>query len=256
MQLALSTWQEVERYLERSQGIIVPIGSTEQHGPSGLIGTDAIVPEALACAVGERCGALVAPTIATGVAQFNLAFPGTISVRASTLMALIEDIVLSLARQGFRRFYFVNGHGGNIAPARAAFQDIYARWSLGEREGVAPRCRLRSWWEYPDADRLRRELYGPGEGMHATPSEIAITLHARPDSPRRLGAAAPRPLSAEFLRDHGGDNHWDARTHRDAFPDGRVGSDSSLAMPEHGRALLAAAVEGACSDYAAFLAEA
>lgn len=255
MLLAHSTWQDVEAYLGRSRGIVVPCGSTEQHGPIGMIGTDAFTAEAVARGLAERAGALVAPTLVFGVAQFNLAFPGTISVRASSIMALIEDIVLSLAQQGFQRFYFVNGHGGNIAPARAAFQDIYSRWSLGERQGPAPRCRLRSWWDYPEADRLRKALYGAGEGMHATPSEVAITLHAHPGSRRSGDASPPPPLSAEFMRDHSGDDHWDALAHRAAFPDGRVGSDSALATSEHGRALLEAAVTGACTDYAAFLAE-
>lgn len=256
MLLAHSTWQEVEAYLGRSRGVVVPLGSTEQHGPVGMIGTDALTAEAVARGLGERAGALVGPTLALGVAQFNLGFPGTVSVRASTLMAVIEDYVLSLASQGFERFYFVNGHGGNVAPARAAFQDVYARWSLGERAGAAPRCRLRSWWEYPEADRLRKLLYGALEGMHATPSEIALTLHAHPGSARTSPASPPAPLSAEFLRDHGGDNHWDARSHRAAFPDGRVGSDSALATGEQGAKLLAAAIDGACADYAAFLAEA
>lgn len=62
MLLHLSTWLEVEAYLARSQGIIVPIGSTEQHGPTGLIGTDAICAEAIAHAVGEATHALVSAT--------------------------------------------------------------------------------------------------------------------------------------------------------------------------------------------------
>lgn len=257
MRLSHATWPEVASYLERSRVIVVPMGSTEQHGPVGLIGTDALTAEAVACGLGERTGSLVAPTVWSGVAQFNLGFPGTVSVRASTLMSLIEDVVLSLARQGFERFYFVNGHGGNIAPARAAFQDVYSHWSLGEREGAAPRCRLRSWWEYPRVDALRKAWYGAAEGMHATPSEIAITLHAAPGSGRRAqDMAAPALLASSFLRDHGGDNHWDAATHRAAFPDGRVGSDSALATSAQGAELLEAAVEGACADLADFLAEA
>ncbi len=257
MLLAGSTWKEVEAYLRESRGVVVPMGSTEQHGPIGLIGTDAYTAEAVARGLGDRVGALVAPTLSLGVAQFNLGFPGTISVRAATLMATIEDLVLSLAAQGFERFYFVNGHGGNVAPARAAFQDIYARWSLGERSGAAPRCRLRSWWEYPGADSLRRELYGAGEGMHATPSEIAITRHAQPAAFGRAEGKLPAPpvLSPAYLRDHGGDNHWDAQSHRAAFPDGRVGSDSALATREQGTALLEASIAGAIEDYRAFLVE-
>ncbi|HYV87311.1 MAG TPA: creatininase family protein, partial [Candidatus Polarisedimenticolia bacterium] len=63
MLLHLQTWPDVERYLAKSQGIIIPIGSTEQHGPNGLIGTDAICAEALSKVVGEKTEALVAPTI-------------------------------------------------------------------------------------------------------------------------------------------------------------------------------------------------
>ena len=255
MLLARSTWKEVEAYLVRSRGVVIALGSTEQHGPLGMIGTDAQTAEAVALRVGERADALVGPTVTLGVAQFNLAFPGTVSVRASTFMAMLEDYVLSLTLQGFERFYFINGHGGNVAPAHAAFQDIYDQWSRGTRSGSAPRCRLRSWWEYPQADRLRRALYGAAEGMHATPSEIAITLHLDPASARHSAQAAPTPLAAAFLRDHGGDNHWDAQTHRAAFPDGRVGSDSALAQHEHGAALLEAASAGAEQDYRAFLAE-
>ncbi len=258
MQLTHATWREVSAYLAQSKAIIVPIGSTEQHGPIGLIGTDALTAAAVAHGIGECNGALVGPTINLSVAQFNLGFPGTISLRASTLMAVVNDYVLSLKRQGFERFYFVNGHGANVAVAKAAFQDIYAQWSLGIMAGQPPRCRLRSWWDYPQADALRKQWYGLGEGMHATPSEIAMTLHLLPGSERKASPqalAAPAQLPAAFLRDHGGDNHWDAQTHQAAFPDGRVGSDSALATAEQGKQLLEAAIAGGCDDFAAFVNE-
>lgn len=255
MLLSRATWPDVERYLERARGVVIPIGSTEQHGPMGLIGTDAICAEAVAHGLAAADDILVAPAIAFGAAQFNLAFPGTVSVRAATLIAVVEDVVRSLARQRFERFYFLNGHGGNLAPLRCAFQDLYGETSVTPGARSPLRFRVRSWWEYPDVDRLRRERYGEWEGMHATPSEVAITAHLFPEAVRPVASPRPERLSAEFLREHAGDQHPDATTHRARFPDGRVGSDSSLATAAAGGELLSAAIADARADYAAFMAE-
>src|SRR5262249_7407935 len=146
MQLQLETWQAVEAYLGRSRGIIVPIGSTEQHGPNGLVGTDAICAEVLAKGIGERSGAMVAPTIAVGMAQHHLAFTGSMTLRPSTLIAVVRDMVESLARHGFERFYFLNGHGGNIATVSAAFSEIYAERSLRPGSNAPSlKCKLKNW---------------------------------------------------------------------------------------------------------------
>ena len=255
MLLHHATWEDVESYLERSTGIIVPTGSTEQHGPIGLIGTDTICPQTIAeAAAGPDI--LVGPAIPFGAAQFNLAFPGTISARPTTLIALVRDYVGSLARSGFTRFYFLNGHGGNIAPVKSAFQEVYADTSLAPGGNRPPvRCRLRSWWDLPSVDTLRRELYGAWEGMHATPSEVAITQHALPDTIRAKKTKKPEKLSAAFLRDHAQDDHLDAEAHRRRFPDGRVGSDTALATPEDGKRLFDAAVADLIADYTSFLEE-
>ncbi|MBM3480604.1 MAG: creatininase family protein, partial [Alphaproteobacteria bacterium] len=126
MLLHLSTWAEIERYLKANRGIVMPIGSTEQHGPNGLIGTDAITAEVVARGIGEATGAVVAPTISVGMAQHHLAFKGSMALRPTTLIAVIRDYVESLAVHGFDRFFFVNGHGGNVATTTAAFSEIYS----------------------------------------------------------------------------------------------------------------------------------
>ena len=126
MQLALATWQEVEEYLRTQSGIILPIGSVEQHGPNGLIGTDHLTAEFVARGVGDRIGCLVAPTLAYGMSQHHLGFTGSATLKPSTLMLVVRDVVQSLAVHGFRRFFFINGHGGNIATVTAAFDELYA----------------------------------------------------------------------------------------------------------------------------------
>jgi creatinine amidohydrolase len=255
MILQRSTWPDIEAYLKISKGVVIPAGSTEQHGPTGMIGTDSFTAESISHAMGDLSGALVGPTLSLGPAQFNLGFPGTVSMRPTTLIQVIIDYIQSLARHGFRNFYLLNGHGGNVAPAMCAFQELHADRSLGQSSGDAIHCRLRSWWDFAEVNEIRQRLYGAGEGMHATPSELAIVRQMMPGQSRPDMLAAPAPLSADFMKLHGGDNHPDAVSHRAQFPDGRVGSDSALGRPEHGTQLIAAAAAAAARDYALFLTE-
>ena len=101
MQLHLSSWPEVEAYLATSKAILIPIGSTEQHGPNGLIGTDAICAEIIAERAGDEAGILVGPTFNVGQAQHHMAFAGTITLRPSTMIAAVCDWAQSLAHHGF-----------------------------------------------------------------------------------------------------------------------------------------------------------
>ena len=93
MQLQLLTWAEVDEHLKKSTGVIVPIGSTEQHGPNGLIGTDALCAEVVAKGIGEKEGALVAPTIPVGMTQHHMAFPGSMTLRPSGSNLTLDALV-------------------------------------------------------------------------------------------------------------------------------------------------------------------
>ncbi len=124
MQIAHQNWPAVEQYLKNRSALILPIGSTEQHGPNGLIGTDHLVAESLARSVGEELGIPVAPTLAYGMSHHHLAFPGSASLSPETLIRVIRDVVTSFSRNGFSRFFFINGHGGNVSSIQAAFSDI------------------------------------------------------------------------------------------------------------------------------------
>lgn len=247
MLLHLSTWPEVEAYLGESSGIIVPIGSTEQHGPTGLIGTDALCAEAIAKGVGDATQGMVGPTLNVGMALHHLAFPGTISLQPSTLSLVVRDYVTSLARHGFTRFFFVNGHGGNIATLKAAFAETYAALAaMSELEwGDRVRCRLSNWFACRSTYQLAKELYGNEEGSHATPSEVAVTQFLYPD------AIKTAPLSDKVASGH---PIYGAEEFRRCYPDGRMGSNPALATPEHGQQFYEAAVKEISSQYLEFLA--
>lgn len=246
MLLQLATWPEIETYLARSRGIILPIGSTEQHGPNGMIGTDALTAAAIANAVGEAAGALVAPPINVGMAQHHMAFPGTMTLRPSTLIAVVRDCVVSLARHGFERFFFINGHGGNIATVTAAFSEIYAEASLGAPDNRAGlKCVLRNWWENPLVKAASRELFGNAEGRHATPSEVSVTWFLHPGAQKPMTFDPPIAPNGGFA---------DAADYRRKFPDGRIGSNPGLASVDAGKRIYDAAVEALTADYRAFAA--
>ncbi len=253
MQLQLTTWPEVERYLKDNTGVILPIGSTEQHGPNGLVGTDALTAEVIGRRLGEEIGVMVAPTIAVGMAQHHMDFPGSVTLRPSTLMLVVRDMVMSLARHGFDRFYFVNGHGGNIQPVNTAFSEVHAE--LGEAAALAGPgsnrmpaevfCRLANWFAMPQVDKLSQDLYGDKNGSHATPAEVSVTWYAFPDQQRDVpldavpSEANPIQGAADFRRRH---------------PDGRRGgADPSLSTAEAGEKLVKAAVEDLAADYRHFV---
>ena len=104
-------WLQLGEYLERNDRIVLPVGSTEQHAYLSLE-TDNILAERASVEAAESLGVPVLPVVAYGVTGFT-AYPGSPTLRETTLLAVLTDIVGSLLAQGFARILVVNAHSGN-----------------------------------------------------------------------------------------------------------------------------------------------
>ena len=148
------SWMDVEKYLDAEDRLMIVLGACEQHGYLSLL-TDSKIPLALADAASQQSGVLVAPVVNYGISPYFLEYPGSFSLRISTYIDLVEDIVRSAYHQGFRRILVVNGHGGNN-PAQAKFYELanelpqlqiswYSWWQSKSVEIVATKYELRSF---------------------------------------------------------------------------------------------------------------
>jgi len=232
LELSQLSWPEVERYITTGKPLLLPLGSFEQHGPMGLMGTDYLCAQSVAIAAAGIAGWLVAPPLVYTPAPFNMAFAGTVSVSVPTFTLLLEEVCRSFISHGFKQIYLLNGHGANIEPARQVINNL------------APHTiRLRSWWDFEEVQNLRQRAFGEWEGMHATPAEISITqVHHRRLDPH-LAIDPPVLLSEAYIKAHSGDRHAGPISHQRSFPDGRVGSHSALAKPHIGTQLIALAAQ-------------
>lgn len=230
MLLKLALWQDVQEYLERRSDVVIPFGGTEQHGPSGPLGTDLIVAEELANELGQERNAMVAPAIPYGISQAHGAFPGTVSLKPATVLAVVNDAIESLAQQGFRRFLLVNAHHGSKAILQAACAQVHA--AIPDS-----RCLSVQWWELPEVRSLVLEMFGAREGHHATPGELSIVRRFYPRAvidvpPMDRFEPVPEPVT------------WTAADFRQRYPDGRIGSDPGLSSGAAGDQIFAAASRG------------
>ncbi len=130
----------VEEYLRHDDRCVLPLGSTEQHAYLSLA-VDSILAERLAVDAAEPLGIPVFPVLAYGITPYFRAFPGTITLRVQTHLAVVRDILDSICEHGFKRVLIVNGHGGN-APA----QGLVGEW-LADHPGM--RIKFHNWWNAP-----------------------------------------------------------------------------------------------------------
>jgi creatinine amidohydrolase len=107
------TRTDVEEYLKTSDMVIIPIGSTEQHGPHLPLGTDCYIATDIAEMISARTGVVVAPVLLAGYSVYHSGFPGTLSLKPETMEQVLFETAEMLVKYGFRRIMFFNGHGGN-----------------------------------------------------------------------------------------------------------------------------------------------
>ena len=107
------TWTDVHEYLKTNDMVIIPLGSTEQHGPHMPLGTDTYESVGMSKKISEQTGILVAPVLWSGYSLYHSGFPGSLSLKPETMEEVLFETVEMLMKYGFRRFMFFNYHGGN-----------------------------------------------------------------------------------------------------------------------------------------------
>ena len=165
---------EVRAALERTQTIIIPTGSTEQHGPHGPLLTDAIVPTEVGRRVAERIGALVGPPINYALSYPHVGFTGVVHIRVTTFMSLIEDLCASYASIGFNRIVFLNGHYDNT------YAIAYACATAAERMPSGVNAFPINYWDGMTAEEAG-EFFGPTTGLHANRGETSAVMAINAD---------------------------------------------------------------------------
>jgi creatinine amidohydrolase len=201
------TWAEARDAAASGAGVLLAVTSTEQLGPHLPLGTDAITGQALALAVAETLDLIVAPPLTYGYRSRPLSgggqrFPGTISLRGATLIAVLTDIINELRRSGFRRIVLLAHHMENQNFVyEAAYEAVGPTPSDGTRVVV-----IESPYPEFSAD-LAADLYGasgpPPIGLdHAAIVETSLIMHLRPDLVRTgliADDSPPRPLGYDVL---------------------------------------------------------
>ena len=232
MYLGDVTWQEAGEYLDESSLALVPVGSTEQHGPHLPLSTDHVIAEGLARGAANRGGYLCTPTVNIGVSPHHRQFHGTMSVDAPVFRDYMESLARSLVYQGIDRIVFVNAHGGNVQHLR----------EVGRRLHDEGTCYAVEWMWDESIPTLVDELF-EHNGPHAGPKETSMVWHLIDNV--RVGKFAEArdgglpQFEDEKIRVHG------ARTRFDAIensPNGAFG-DPTDASAEKGKQLYEAACE-------------
>ena len=170
------TWQEAEIMMKEARAIIVPLGSTEQHGFHLPLNTDSTIADYLALEVAKRTNCLVTPTLTYGQVWSAKDFPGTIAIQERTYINFLKDIVTSLESKSPRNIILFSGHLGNVAPCKIAarelldekgFNNVYHFSYIVDMKQAA-------------AGIMETELWH-GSGLHGGEMETSVLLRITPE---------------------------------------------------------------------------
>lgn len=163
MYLADEAWPDLGPYFDDHDIALVPLGSTEQHGPHLPEGTDHLIAEAFAREAAERTGVLCTPTVNIGVSPHHRQFPGTMWVDPPAFRTYVESLSRNLTYHGIRKLVFVNAHGGNVQHLR----------EVGRRLRDSEDAYAVEWmWDNSIPD-LVNDLFEQN-GPHGGPKETAL----------------------------------------------------------------------------------
>ena len=164
---------EVEQFLEKSHTVIVPVGSTEQHGPHLALTADVLIPQEVARRVAPKVGAVVAPPVSYALSYPHVGFKGLVHIRIPTFMALIEDLAAAFAHVGFKRIVFLNGHYDNT------YAIAYACANAAERLPRDVKAFPINYWDGIPPD-VASQYMSLEKGLHANAAETAAVMAINP----------------------------------------------------------------------------
>ena len=157
---------------------ILPLGSIEYHGPHNPLGVDSIIISGVAERVALRTKALLLPTIfLTQCPAHTAHFRGTFSIRPEVMTSYFADVLRNILALGFKRVFVLNGHDGNIGPARGAIAEI-------AHEDQDAAMLFASWWEFLPGELVKGlSMFSQGNGGHGHggPLETSAVAAFRPD---------------------------------------------------------------------------
>jgi len=180
------TWADVKSEIKNGRDtVLVPFGSTEQHGKHMPLCTDAVLGDEIGWALAGRLDAFLAPTVRFGCSEHHLSFPGTISLGEETFKRIVLDVVASLSRHGFRRIVLMPTHGGNFKPLAEAVAEL----NPIENVNVVAFTDLEGLVKAAFQSSGARGVNPAQSGAHAGEWEASLMLALRPDQVKMDRAA-------------------------------------------------------------------